>query len=230
MKAPLSSNGVEEINLENPPKRRINLMLASSVMLWLLLVCCGLWIVWSYESAPGAAANPPSQWPADSQIQRASGQATLIMLAHPHCPCTRATIGELALLMAQAQGRVKAYVLFLKPQGYADEWAKTDLWQSAAQIPNVNVVQDENGIEAARFHAATSGQTLLYDATGRLAFSGGITSARGHSGDNAGRSAIVALLIEGKAEQTATSVYGCQLFNTNTECHMRESNHATSSH
>jgi hypothetical protein len=114
--------------------------------------------------------------------------------------------------MAQCQGLVNANVLFIQPEGFNDEWAQTDLWQSAATIPGVTVRQDSGGIEARRFHAETSGQVLLYDAAGRLLFSGGITGSRGHSGDNAGRSTIVSLLIEGIAERNQTLVLGCSLF------------------
>ncbi len=142
------------------------------------------------------------------------------MLAHPHCPCTRASVGELALLMAQTQGKAAAYVLFLKLPDFTEEWEKTDLWYSAANIPGVTVLEDEDGAEAKLFNASTSGQTLLYDADGKLLFSGGITGARGHSGDNAGRGAIVSLLNEGKAEQTETAVFGCPLFNGGEACPM----------
>jgi hypothetical protein len=120
--------------------------------------------------------------------------------------------------MAQTQGRVTAFVLFLKPAGFSDDWEKTDLWQSAASIPGVNVVADEDGVEAGCFHAVTSGQTVLYDAEGRLLFSGGITGSRGHSGDNAGRSAIVSLLNTGEAEAAETFVFGCPLSDTHSEC------------
>ncbi len=120
--------------------------------------------------------------------------------------------------MAQTQGRVIAYVLFLKPTGSSIDWEKTDLWRSAARIPGVNVFVDENGIEARRFQAVTSGQTALYDINGRLLFSGGITSARGHSGDNAGRSAIVSLLNTGDADRTETAVFGCPLYSSRSEC------------
>jgi len=119
--------------------------------------------------------------------------------------------------MAQVQGRVTAYVLFVKPPGSAENWEKTDLWQSAANIPGVSVVVDD-GAEALRFHAVTSGQTALYDVAGRLLFSGGITGSRGHAGDNAGRSAIVSLLNTGEAEQTETSVFGCDLYGSHSEC------------
>jgi hypothetical protein len=38
---------------------------------------------------------------------------------------------------------------------------------------------DAEGVEMHRFGALTSGQTLVYDAAGRLLFSGGITASRG---------------------------------------------------
>ncbi len=120
--------------------------------------------------------------------------------------------------MTQSQGRVVAYVLFLKPKGFSFDWEKTDLWQSAAEIPGVSVVADDEGAEARRFHAVTSGQTALYNREGHLIFSGGITSARGHSGDNVGRSAIVSLLNAGDSELTQTAVYGCPLFDPRSDC------------
>lgn len=200
----------------NQKKRSI--MIATSV-LWLLMIGTGTGFLWNYEGTAGVAAAAPDRWPSDSRIRRATDRATLVMLAHPHCPCTRASIGELARLMTQAQGRVAAYVLFIKPAGFATEWERTDLWASAAAIPGVQVVGDDEGVEASRFQAATSGQTVLYDAQGKLVFSGGITSARGHEGDNAGRTAIVSLLTTDEAAQKETPVYGCPLFRSN-ECRM----------
>lgn len=185
---------------------------------WVLMVGIGLGFLWRYENTPGPTAAAPPRWPADSRVHPATDRATLVMLAHPHCPCSRASVGELARLMAQTRGRVTAYVLFLKPAGSSDDWEKTDLWQSAAGIPGVSVVVDDDGVEARRFHAETSGQTVLYDAAGRLLFSGGITGSRGHSGDNTGRSTLVSLLNTGEAERKAAFVFGCPLFGTNSEC------------
>jgi len=213
------------------PLKKAKMMLIAAAVLWVFAVSAGLWIMWGYENSPGTAATPPARWPTESRIPRVSDGATLIMMAHPHCPCTRASVGELALLMAHTQGRVTAYVLLLKPQGVPENWEKTDLWNSAASIPGVHVLADEDGIEAERFHAATSGQTLLYDKNGRLLFSGGITAARGHSGDNTGRSAIVSLLMQGEAERTETFVFGCPLFDPSSECSTGkgDANHATAS-
>jgi hypothetical protein len=191
-------------------KNRVVLTAAGA--LWLSIIGAGVGLLWNYESTPGVAAATPERWPADSRIEPAADRATLVMLAHPHCPCTRASINELARLMTQAQGRVTAYVLFVRPRGFSDSWVQTDLWESAAAIPGVTPVLDDNGDEAGRFRAVTSGQTVLYDTAGNLLFSGGITSARGHAGDNAGRAAIVSLLTSDEAEERDTPVYGCPLF------------------
>ncbi|MDQ3813533.1 MAG: RedB protein [Armatimonadota bacterium] len=190
---------------------KTRLVLITSGIVWLLAVVAGLGVMLNYENSPGVAATAPVQWPTNSRIRLAPDRPTLVMLAHPRCPCTRASIGELALLMARCQGKVTAYVLFLKPAGTASDWAKTDLWQSAAAIPGVQVVRDDGGVEARRFGVETSGQTMLFDSAGRLLFSGGITAARGHSGDNAGRSVIVSLLTTGMAERHQTFVFGCSL-------------------
>ena len=195
------------------------LILISACALWLLIIGAGIKIIRGYESTPGVAAAAPARWPPDSRIQPAADRPTLVMLAHPHCPCTRASIGELARLMTQAQGRVTAYVLFVKPPDFSEGWEQTDLWASAAAIPGVTVMRDDDGVEASRFGAATSGQTVLYDAAGKLIFSGGITGARGHAGDNAGRTAAVSLLTTDESQQKETPVYGCSLFAGN-ECPM----------
>jgi glyoxylase-like metal-dependent hydrolase (beta-lactamase superfamily II) len=194
------------------------LILITTSAAWMLMIIAGLGFLWDYKSAPGMAAAAPPQWPADSHLQPASDRATLVMLAHPHCPCTRASIGELARMMAQAPGRVTAYVLFVKPANFAEGWEKTDLWASATAIPGVSVVEDDGGLEARRFHAATSGQTMLYDEDGKLIFSGGMTGARGHEGDNAGRTAIVSLLTVDEANESETPVFGCPLFAQTDEC------------
>ena len=114
------------------------------------------------------------------------------MLVHPQCPCSRASVSELAKLMAHAQGKVVAHVLFAKPEGAPADWTVGELWNAVSAIPGVHAQCDEGGMEARRFGAETSGQTMLFDAAGRLLFRGGITAARGHAGANAGSAAITA--------------------------------------
>jgi len=147
-----------------------------------------------YSSTPGTATANLGRWPAESRIGLGGERPTLVLLAHPRCPCTRATLSELEILMAQNQGIVSAHVVFIRPPEVEEDWVKSDLWRVASAIPDVTVSVDEGGVEARRFRAETSGQALLFARDGRLIFQGGITGSRGHSGGNAGRSAITALL------------------------------------
>jgi len=208
----------------SPRRKRVSAILFLSAISWLSLVSIGLWFLWGYENTPGVIAESPKQWPAESRIQLSSDHATLVMLAHPHCPCTRASIGELASIMAHSQGRLNAYVLFVSPEGFSDDWEVTDLWQSASRIDGVKIIPDADGREAHIFHAATSGQTVLYNPKGDLLFSGGITGSRGHFGDNAGQNSIVAIVNSEIPNQTETAVFGCPLFDPQSEC--RSSIHA----
>jgi len=186
--------------------------------MWLLLVCAGLAWLLRYENAPGAAAAPPTEWPRASHLLPSAEHATLVMSVHPKCPCTRASLGELAAIMAHSQGHVTTFVLFVKPAGFADDWEKTDLWKSATEIPGVTAVVDNLGREATLFQSQTSGQTMLYNARGHLMFRGGITASRGHSGDNAGRSSIISIVNAEGSYQSSTPVFGCPLFDPESTC------------
>lgn len=190
-----------------------SLLVASCGVLWLLAVGAGMAGLWIYAQAPGAPGSAPRTWPAGSILRPEPDRPTLVMLVHPHCPCTRASIHELDRLMARTHGQLAAHVLFLRPDGVADDWTQTDLWQSAAAIPGVEVAIDADGRESALFGALTSGLTLLYDASGRLLFEGGITSARGHEGDNPGSDAIASLLRGASAGSSRAPVFGCSLKN-----------------
>jgi hypothetical protein len=179
-------------------------------ILWISGIGVGMGLLWEYALTPGMPARPSERWPAESRLPRAPGRPTLVMAAHPRCPCTRASLGELSWIMAHSQGQLSAFVLFLKPSTAQEGWEKTDLWQTVTEMHDVSVWQDIDGREAARFDAHTSGQTVLYDKDGKLLFRGGITMARGHAGANIGRNAIVGLLAEG-SESAETPVYGCPL-------------------
>jgi len=186
-------------------------------VVWLVGAVAGLWVLWAYENKPGESASSPKRWPTETRLARSPGQPTLVLLAHPQCTCTRASLAELAEVLGRSRTPPKTYVLFLKPSQFFDGWEKTDLWRTASALPNATIVRDDDGLEAGRFGAMTSGQTLLYDADGTLLFSGGITGARGHAGDNAGRAALIALLDHKTPAHRATSVFGCSLFGRRTE-------------
>jgi hypothetical protein len=181
---------------------------------WLAGAGTGIWVVWAYDNTPGTAGKPPASLAQDGPVTLASDRPTLVLLAHPQCFCTEATLTELEEVLARAHVRPRTYVLFMKPQGFPAGWSDTQLWRRASALPDAIVMRDDDGAKARRLGAETSGQIVLYDARGKLLFSGGITGSRGHAGDNPGRNAVVKLLNDETADRRTTSVFGCPLFAT----------------
>jgi hypothetical protein len=179
---------------------------------WLLIIGIGGTVMSKYQDTPGQIATTPEHWPSGAKNFLARDRATLVMFAHPKCPCTRASVEELNRLLARSSEKISAHVFFLKPKGSPEDWTKTALWKSAAAIPGVTVHEDIDGAQSQRFGAETSGFVALYDASGKLLFKGGITAGRGHAGDNVGAGAVVSLSNGGNPNLRETPVYGCSLF------------------
>jgi hypothetical protein len=191
--------------------RRVPAVIAVSAVLWLGTVGTSIALVARYKGTPGEAAErAPESWPSDSIVPRTPARSTLVMLAHPRCSCTRASVAELGELMQRAAGLLEANVLVIQPPGVDPGWTETDVIRSAGAIPGVRLIRDTDGEEARRFGAKTSGQTLVYDPAGRLVFSGGLTPARGHAGNGMGRDRIAALVLSSNTPASAP-VFGCPL-------------------
>ncbi len=186
-------------------------ILCSIGVLWLAAVVFGMRKLSDYDNTAGAAASALAAWPANAAVRRSADKPTLILFAHPRCPCTRATLSELDQLMARVHNRLNVTVLFYRPADSRPGWEKTDLWDHAVAIPEVTVLSDPDGVVARTFGATTSGQALLYDGMGRIRFRGGITGARGKSGDNAGSRTVLALVNGQRADAITTPVFGCSL-------------------
>lgn len=185
--------------------------MAKLISVWALLVLGGFAYLVHYSATAGDGDDAVPDWPSGSRITRQDGQATLVVFMHPACPCSRATVNELARIVARSGTPFEVLAVFVRPAGFAEGWEQTDLWENAARIPRVRCIADPGGRDARQFGAATSGYTLLYDAEGALVFHGGITGARGHEGDNAGEAAILSWLRHGVALAPDTPVFGCAL-------------------
>lgn len=190
------------------------LLCAALGLLWLGAIGTGLGALAWYDNAAAAPQEFLAEWPSGSAIHRSEQGKTLVLFAHPRCPCTRASLGELEKIVAHCQGTIIPWVVFFKPDGAEPGWEQTDLWRTASAIPGVHVLCDVGGHEARRFHVTASGQTLLYSAGGERLFSGGITFARGHAGDNAGRAAIEAWSTGSPPGYRETPVFGCPIVDT----------------
>jgi hypothetical protein len=185
------------------------------VVIWLALLIIGCLLSINYDNLAGTAAiNAPKSWPKDTCLPRNQNGYTLVVVAHPRCVCTRATISELAQIMTRLHGRAKTQVLFVRPEGFPLGWERTDTWYSAENIPGVAAICDLGGKEASRFGAATSGQLFIYDREGKLVFAGGITGSRGHEGDNVGLDEALSSMEDQQQNVRQTAVYGCPLTST----------------
>ena len=195
-------------NTRNPRRSSKLLVL---ILVWAGLVAGGFGFLDWYSNAPGAAGDPPGHWPLDTKIQPDGKRPTLLMFIHPRCPCTQASLEELAKILTHSKDMATVYAVFVRPSGVPVGWERDANWQRAAAIPEVKMIVDENGTEACLFGATTSGQVDLYDARGRLCFSGGITGARNHAGDNKGADAVYEWLRWGESTCNETFVFGCPL-------------------
>lgn len=178
---------------------------------WTLTLALGFKLITAYELRPGTAGAAPATWPADAGIARDSQKMNLIVFVHPQCPCTRATVAELAQVLTACRDQVATQVLVYAPAEQMTAWNESSLAQSIRALPGVRTLPDRDGRLAARFGAETSGQVLLFDRSGRLQFSGGITGARGHEGDNAGYRAVVARIAGQQTGLAHTAVFGCAI-------------------
>jgi hypothetical protein len=178
---------------------------------WCLCAAAGLGALLLYASTPAQQTIAPRQWPASSAMSRAANRPTLVMFVHPFCPCSRASLSELNVLATRCQGRVALRIVFVWPKDLP-RGDDSSLYSDAQTIPDAVVSIDEDSVEADRFEATTSGETLLYAVDGRLLFQGGLTWARGHEGDNAGREAVISWIETNRAPLSSTPVFGCALF------------------
>jgi hypothetical protein len=185
------------------------------IAVWIVAVIAGQAWIWRYQMTPGAAAQPPpASWPTGAGLPARDGRPLLVMVAHPRCVCTRASLEELRRLMARFAGlseRPAVYLSLIVPPDAAADWVEGSVLRAARGFSGLQVRLDPGGRLAARLGSTTSGHVFLYDRGGALLFSGGITSARGHEGSSRGQNAIVDALYRRSHRREDAPVFGCGL-------------------
>ena len=209
--APAASRGPTLARGSPAPRARRTLLSVAAIALWFVAVMMGMIALSRYKSTPGPQGSFPSRWPDGTELQLTQGRHTLLVFLHPRCPCSRATVSELARLVTEAGAALRIQVIFHVPEGTDDGFAQTELWRRVQELPGVTAVLDRGGETARQFGAATSGQALLYAPDGALRFAGGITIARGHEGRSPGTDRILALLHDPSATRASAPVFGCAL-------------------
>ena len=192
-----------------------SIVLGLACIAWGSGVVAGFSTAERYAGTPGALATPGASWPATASVERDAARPTLLLFLHPCCPCSRATVEELSRLLARCGDRLATQVIFVSDPQLGTDWRQGGLWEDVAALPGVTELEDPGGTQARLFGARTSGQAELYGADGALLFSGGLTAARGHAGDNAGVDAVQAFVLHGHGAASAP-VFGCALVGAQT--------------
>lgn len=194
--------------------RRWQVILVSA---WVLSIAGGAGYLAAHGARAGDTGVTPSRWEPGA-IERTPGVWTIVLAAHPRCPCTRASADELVRALAGADKSFELIVLAFCPAAGAGAdhagFADTPILRRLGSLNHARIVADPGGRLAAGFGALTSGHALLYDPAGRLRFSGGLTPTRAHVGPNTGSAALRSLLRGEAAAASASPVYGCPLDNT----------------
>jgi len=188
----------------------ISSILIAAALLWTVTVGAMFRAIRAFEATPGRAADALDVWPSASHIPRAAGEWRLVMLIHPHCSCSRASITELQRIIEKSPSSLQTYVVVYRPKDFPAGWEKTDVFVAASHLPRTHILLDNDGHEASIFRGFTSGQTYLYDGDGKLRFSGGITLLRGHAGFNSG-SAEVMEIARTQGGTAKHPVFGCAI-------------------
>jgi hypothetical protein len=179
---------------------------------WLVAVLAAFGLVWRYKTTPGPEAQAPATWPRSSSVVPTTGKANLVMFVHPQCPCTKASMAELARLAVELGDQAQIHVVLVRPDGTEDGFEEGTIAERARAIAGTRIYLDRGGTESARFGAQTSGATVLYTDDGKLAFSGGLTTARGHEGRSPASERISNVVKRHARTHAATApTFGCEL-------------------
>lgn len=192
-------------------KDRSRPVIVLAAVIWLLSVPAASAAVWKFKMTAGDTAAAPEEWPSSIGLTPDAARPTLVMTVHPKCPCSQASVAELARIAMTVTPPIRAYVVFVEPEHASDDWRSTDLWKQVAAISGVTAVHDPGGKRAAVLGARVSGDTVVYGRDGRLVFHGGVTSARGHEGDGPARQRLLAALGADGPSTRSAPVFGCEL-------------------
>jgi hypothetical protein len=199
------------MNSSTLPSRFSRRTHALCALAWIVAVSTGLLTLVAHTNAPGETAAVRREVPAESKIGFSADRFTLVMFVHPHCPCSMASMRELARVRSRHPEAADIQVWFYRPAGEGNDWVQTSLWDLARQTAAREPLIDDEGRVAASLGARTSGHALLFDDDRQLLYSGGITSSRGHEGDSVNVQSLERLLRRESAQFVQYPVFGCPI-------------------
>ena len=132
------------------------------------------------------------------------------MFAHPACPCTNASLRNLAELSSTLSPDVETTIIFVTRGLDPALIATAPNVLAARLIPRISLVFDD-GSEVDRFGAKVSGEVFAFNDAGERIYRGGLTSARGHAGDSEGRRQLKRAFGGEARAPFEAHVFGCRL-------------------
>jgi hypothetical protein len=180
------------------------------IVVWLAVMAGSYAWLLRYSFAGGRTSVAPRTIPAGLGMSPRLTRPQLLLALHPRCPCSRATVNELAKILTRAPQACDVTVFMYKPPGEPDSWLESGLLDACRRM-GCQIRPDPGGRLAASLGNLTSGGVVLYDAGGKLRYQGGITGSRGHEGDNAGEQAIIEILLGRRSGHKSMPVFGCPI-------------------
>jgi hypothetical protein len=192
-------------------RTRTALLLTFLTLCWSAATALGFFLLERYKATPGQQATSNESWPADSVIQPEPGSYNFVLAINSHCPCSRATVTELAQILQGHERDVVLHALVYRPASFSEGWQDSALLADVKSISQARLTTDIDAREAERFGIYTSGGLVLFGPRGARLFQGGITQSRGHGGETAAHEAIRTRLLGVTSDLYVAPVFGCPL-------------------
>lgn len=178
------------------------------------VVIVPVWLVACAAVVVGFAAKDGFPGPVATAVgDRPTGltRPTLRVFVHSRCPCSGSTVRTLDPVVREAAGSMTTDVFVYDPDGNVESWYAGPYGRLVASWPAATVQADPAAGHATQSGATTSGTVCLYAADGRLLFSGGVTSGRGHLGPNPALTCFKRAARGEPVPVAAWPVFGCEL-------------------
>ena len=177
------------------------------------LLIGGTAVLWQqserFRFTQGASSVAANTWPRLSKLARPADLPCLLVFVHEECPCARATFVELRKVLASV-GKA-SWGWSIRPLqlevAFHRITAKTARQYYARGKPEIEFV-DPAEAESIRCHHIRL--CCSFESKRQPPFHGGITSGRGHEGDNVAEARLSLRLI-GELARVESSTYGCSL-------------------
>lgn len=182
------------------------------VSAWAAALLVGGYLFTGYSLDAQTSLRAVEHWPASSRLPVYDNEFHAVIFVHPKCVCSRSTLVELKRALGRSKTVPNISCVFYCPADHDPKWAQDELWELAQGVQKSARIIDLDGEEAKKFGVQISGHVMLFGRSNEQIYSGGITSARGHEGDNLGGMMLSAFLDGENPSGIQPPPFGCRLF------------------